>query len=114
MRLLALTCVVVAAAPALPAAAAARAAAIRVAMTDHGFRFSRTSVRRGTTVVFTIRNVGTKPHNVDVVGVGRSAIIQPGRSTKLRVVFRRAGRYQVVSDVPGQLQHGLVAVFRVT
>lgn len=87
---------------------------ITVTLKDYSFTFSRSSVPKGSTVVFTVKNKGTQPHNVDFVGVGkRSAIIAPGKTTTLKVVFKKKAKIQVVCDVPRHIQLGMVSSFTV-
>ena len=87
---------------------------ITVTLKDYSFGWSRTSVPVGSTVLFTVKNKGTQPHNVDFVGVGkRSAIIAAGKTTTLKVVFKKKGTIQVVCDVPRHIQLGMVSSFKV-
>jgi uncharacterized cupredoxin-like copper-binding protein len=87
---------------------------ITVTLRDYSFKFSRTSVPKGSTVLFTIKNVGTQPHNLDLVSTGkRSPIIATGKSTKLKVVFKTKKTIQVVCDVPRHIQLGMVSSFKV-
>jgi uncharacterized cupredoxin-like copper-binding protein len=87
---------------------------ITVTLKDYSFGWSRTSVPKGSTVVFTVKNVGTVQHNVDFTTISkRSAIIQPGAKTTLKVVFKKKGSIQVVCDVPRHIQLGMVSTFKV-
>jgi uncharacterized cupredoxin-like copper-binding protein len=87
---------------------------ITVTLKDYSFGFSRASVPKGSTVVFTVKNTGTQPHNVDFVGVNkRSPIIASGKTTTLKVVFKKKGKIQVVCDVPRHIQLGMVSSFTV-
>jgi plastocyanin len=87
---------------------------ITVTLKDYSFKFSRISVPKGSTVLFTVKNAGTQPHNVDFVGTGkRSAIIASGAKTAVKVVFKKKGTIQVVCDVPRHIQLGMVSTFKV-
>jgi uncharacterized cupredoxin-like copper-binding protein len=87
---------------------------ITVTLKDYSFGWSRTSVPVGSTVVFTVKNVGTVQHNVDFTSLNkRSAIIQPDAKTTLKVVFKKKGSIQVVCDVPRHIQLGMVSTFKV-
>ncbi len=87
---------------------------ITVTLRDYSIGFSRASVPRGSSVVFTVRNAGAVAHNVDFVGTGkRTAIIGPGVKTTLRMTFRKKGTIQVVCDVPRHIQLGMVTSFKV-
>lgn len=87
---------------------------ITITMKDYSFGWSRSSVPKGSIVVFTVKNVGTVQHNVDFTTISRrSAVIAPGAKTTLRVVFKRKGSIQVVCDVPRHIQLGMVSAFKV-
>jgi uncharacterized cupredoxin-like copper-binding protein len=87
---------------------------ITVTLKDYSFGWSRTSVPKGSTVIFTVKNTGAAQHNVDFTNVNkRSAIIQPGGKTTLKVVFKKKGSIQVVCDVPRHIQLGMVGTFKV-
>lgn len=87
---------------------------ITVTMSDYAFKFSRTSVPKGSTVVFTVKNAGTVQHNVDFVGTGkRSALIAAGGKGTLKITFKKKGSIQVVCDVPRHIQLGMVSSFKV-
>jgi uncharacterized cupredoxin-like copper-binding protein len=87
---------------------------ITATLKDYSFGFSRASVPKGSTVIFTVKNKGTQPHNIDFVGVGkRSPIIAGGKTTTLKVVFKKKGKIQVVCDVPRHIQLGMVSSFTV-
>jgi uncharacterized cupredoxin-like copper-binding protein len=87
---------------------------ITVTLKDYSFGWSRTSVPKGSTVVFTVKNTGTVQHNVDFTTISkRSALIQPGAKTTLKVVFKKKGSIQVVCDVPRHIQLGMVSTFKV-
>ena len=87
---------------------------ITVTLHDYSFTFSRHSVRKGTTVLFTVKNAGTVQHNVDFTSYNkRSAIISPGAKTTLKITFSKKGTIQVVCDVPRHIQLGMVTTFKV-
>jgi uncharacterized cupredoxin-like copper-binding protein len=87
---------------------------ITVTMHDYSFTFSRKSVKKGTTVLFTIKNAGTAQHNVDFTSYNkRSAIIAAGAKTTLKIQFKKKGTIQVVCDVPRHIQLGMVTTFKV-
>jgi uncharacterized cupredoxin-like copper-binding protein len=87
---------------------------ITATLKDYSFSFSRASVPRGSTVVFTVKNVGAVQHNIDFTSLGRrSAILQPGAKTTMKIVFKKRGTIQVVCDVPRHIQLGMVSSFRV-
>lgn len=88
--------------------------AITVKLHDYSFSFSRASVPKGSTVVFTVRNVGSVQHNIDFTSLNkRTAILSPGKKATLKIVFKKKGTMQVVCDVPRHIQLGMVSTFKV-
>jgi uncharacterized cupredoxin-like copper-binding protein len=87
---------------------------ITVLLKDYSFTFTKHSVKKGTTVVFTVKNVGTVQHNLDFTSLNkRTAILSPGAKATLKVTFKKAGSIQVVCDVPRHIQLGMVTTFKV-
>jgi plastocyanin len=87
---------------------------ITITMKDYSFTFSKRFVKKGTTVLFTVRNAGTAQHNVDFTNYNkRSAIIAAGAKTTLKMTFSKKGTIQVVCDVPRHIQLGMVTTFKV-
>ena len=102
-------------AAALPAAALAAPAAtpvrVTVVATDRGFKLSRARVPTGT-VVFHVRNAGTKAHDFAIAGA-KTAALKPGGRATLRVALAKPGRIAFTSTVGGSLR-GVLVVERVT
>lgn len=102
-------------AAAVPAATATTQPAvqviIKVTVSDSSISMSRYSARRGWGAHFVIRNVGKKPHSVDIGGL-RSAAIAPGRRATIKASLETRGRYpfKVVLNGSGTKHAG---VFRV-
>jgi uncharacterized cupredoxin-like copper-binding protein len=87
---------------------------ITATLKDYSFHFSRLSVPKGSTVVFTVKNRGATAHNIDFVGTGkRSPVLAAGKTTTLKIVFKKRGVFQVVCDVPRHIQLGMVSTFKV-
>ena len=90
---------------------------VTVTMHDYSFTFSRASILKGPTtrtVIFTVKNAGAVEHNIDFVGLGkRSALVQPGGHTTLKIIFKKKATIQVVCDVPRHIQLGMVSTFKV-
>jgi len=59
--------------------------------TEHAFKFSATSVRRGT-VIFKVVNRGKVAHGFEINGHS-TRLLRPRTSTMLRVIFKRPGKY---------------------
>lgn len=94
------------------AAAAAKTAQVRIVtvyMTEFHFRFVKTAapLRHGVPILFKVVNRGRLLHNFDIQGVRSSRIIGPGKTTLLRVTFRKAGRYPYLCDVPRHAEEGM-------
>jgi uncharacterized cupredoxin-like copper-binding protein len=96
------------------ATSAAAPIKITATLSDYAFKLSRSSVPKGSTVVFTVKNIGTVQHNIDFVGTGkRSAVIAAGGKGTLKVTFTKKGSIQVVCDVPRHIELGMVSSFKV-
>jgi plastocyanin len=94
----------------------ARAASVQrvtVRMTEYRFRLSTNTVRKGT-VVFTILNKGQLPHTFAIRKLQKvSSLVQPGRSTTMRAVFRKTGTYYYLCTVGAHEQYGMFGNLRV-
>ena len=96
------------------AASVAAPIKITVTLSEYSFKFSRASVPKGSTVIFTLKNAGAVQHNIDFVGTGkRSALIAAGGKSTLKITFAKKGTFQVVCDVPRHAQLGMVTSFKV-
>lgn len=89
----------------------ARTSSIRVVAIEFRFRLSKKSAHRGT-VVFRVVNHGKVAHDFKIAG-RKTAIIKPGKSAVLRVVFRKAGRYPYLCTVPGHAAAGMKGALKV-
>jgi len=94
--LLALACVVALTTIVVPAGTATTEPAyqitIKVTVTDSTITMSRLSARRGWGGIFVIRNLGKKPHSVDIGGL-RTRVIRPGRKAVIEASFETRGSY---------------------
>lgn len=84
---------------ALPAAAAAPATTqptiqitVNVKVSEAGLVFSRDRARRGWGVHFDVRNVGKKPHRVDIGGLV-TPVIKPGGKARVSATLEERGKY---------------------
>ena len=97
---------------ALPASARTTTVAVTAAKpSEFHFTLSKRTVLKGT-VVFKVTNKGTIPHDFKIAG-RKTALIQPGKTATLRVVFRKAGRFTYMCTVPGHAAAGMKGVLRV-
>ena len=106
-----------AAAPfAIPAIGAGSSASkivtIRVNASEFKFAFSRRSVPTGTTVVFKVTNKGKIEHDFKIAGK-KTKLLAPGKSTTLRVVFRKKGKFGYLCTVKGHAAIGMKGTFAV-
>ena len=91
---------------ALPASARTTTVAVTAAKpSEFHFTLSKRTVLKGT-VVFKVTNKGTIPHDFKIAG-RKTALIQPGKTATLRVVFRKAGRFTYMCTVPGHAAAGM-------
>lgn len=91
---------------------AAKTVTIKVTATDFKFKLSKASVPTGTTVVFKVTNKGKIPHDFKINGK-KTPLIQPGRTAKLVVSFKKKGTYPYLCTVPGHAEAGMKGVFKV-
>jgi plastocyanin len=102
-----------AAAAFLAPAQAASVQRVTVKMTEYRFRLSTNTVHKGT-VVFTIVNKGQLPHTFAIRKLQKvSSLVQPGRSTTMRVTFRKTGTYYYLCTVGAHVQYGMFGNLRV-
>jgi uncharacterized cupredoxin-like copper-binding protein len=76
------------------------------------FRLSSTSIAKPGTVTFAFKNVGHVVHNLQINGK-TTPLLQPGKTAKLVVVFKKRGRYPYVCTVPEHASSGMKGVFTV-
>ena len=97
---------------ALPASARTTTVAVTAAKpSEFHFTLAKSTVLKGT-VVFKVTNKGTIPHDFKIAG-RRTALVSPGKTATLRVVFRKAGRYPYMCTVSGHAAAGMKGVLRV-
>jgi plastocyanin len=88
---------------------------ITVTATDFHFRLSPTiGLKHGTPVIFKLVNKGSAVHNFDIQGVKATKVIAGGgKTTSIKVTFKKAGKYQYVCDVPRHIELGMAGTLRV-
>ncbi|HEY5098521.1 MAG TPA: plastocyanin/azurin family copper-binding protein [Gaiellaceae bacterium] len=86
--------------------------AITVKAGEFFFKLSKASIAKPATVVFTVKNVGHLAHDFKVDGK-QTALIQPGKTAKLKVVFKKAGHFRYLCTVPGHAAQGMQGKFTV-
>ena len=115
----ALAAVAIASLAAVPLASArtdrqARAATttIQVSGGEFFFKLSAKSIAKPGTVTFVFKNVGHVQHDFHISGK-TTPLIQPGKSAKLAVTFKKAGKFSYLCTVPGHAAAGMKGVFTV-
>jgi hypothetical protein len=84
---------------------------IKVTLTDSSISMSRLTAKRGWGGHFVIRNVGKKPHSVDIGGL-RTAAIKPGGKAVIKASFETRGKYpfKVILNSSGSKHTGIFRV----
>jgi uncharacterized cupredoxin-like copper-binding protein len=85
---------------------------IKVQTGEFFFKLSKGSLAKPGTVTFAVKNVGHLPHNFKIAGK-KTALIQPGKSATLKVVFKKAGKFTYLCTVPGHAAQGMQGSFTV-
>lgn len=120
LALLAAGAVLVAANAALPGTRHAAAAPqstkivpvkISVRAFDFGYKFSKLSIKRGTPVIFTVKNTGKLPHDLSFKGYKKTPYIQAGKTATLKITFKKKARVQYLCTVPRHAQQGMAGAF---
>jgi uncharacterized cupredoxin-like copper-binding protein len=81
---------------------------VTVTMTD--FKFKRSFVgpyKRGVKYVFKTVNKGNALHNFDIQRVKAGKVIPRGKSSTFFVIFKKAGKFQFICDVPRHAELGM-------
>jgi uncharacterized cupredoxin-like copper-binding protein len=87
---------------------------IKVVATEYSFTFSKASAKKGSTVVFTVKNTGAIPHNLVFTSLGKATpMIAPGASRTLTIKFAKAGRFPYICSVPRHAEQGMAGSFLV-
>jgi nitrite reductase (NO-forming) len=116
---LALAAVAVAAFALIPLAGArtdrqttATATTVQVKGGEFFFRLSTKSVSKPGTVTFVFKNIGHVLHDFKINGK-HTPLIQPGKTAKLVVTFKKKAKYPYLCTVPGHAEAGMKGVFTV-
>ena len=76
------------------------------------FKLSAKTVAKPGTVTFVFKNVGSIQHDFSINGK-TSALIGPGKTTKLAVTLPKGGKYPYLCTVTGHAAAGMKGVFTV-
>jgi plastocyanin len=82
---------------------------VTVNMTDFNFKIITAGhpIKHGIVVTFKVVNKGAALHNFDIQRVKASKLIGPGKTTFIKVTFKKAGRYPYLCDVPRHAELGM-------
>jgi uncharacterized cupredoxin-like copper-binding protein len=90
----------------------AAATTIQVSGGEFFFKLSAKSIAKPGTVTFVFKNVGHVLHDFHISGK-TTPLIQPGKTAKLVITFRKAGKFSYLCTVPGHAASGMKGVFTV-
>jgi uncharacterized cupredoxin-like copper-binding protein len=90
----------------------AAATTIQVSGGEFFFKLSVKSIAKPGTVTFVFKNVGHVLHDFHISGK-TTPLIQPGKTAKLVITFRKAGKFSYLCTVPGHAASGMKGVFTV-
>ena len=85
---------------------------IKVQAGEFFFNLSKSSITKPGAVAFVVKNVGHIAHDLKIAGK-KTALIQPGKSATLKVVFKKAGKFTYLCTVPGHAANGMEGRFTV-
>jgi uncharacterized cupredoxin-like copper-binding protein len=92
--------------------AAATAATVQVKGGEFFLRLSANSAAKPGQVTFLYKNIGHIRHDFKINGK-RTPLLQPGKTAKLVVSFKKKGTYPYLCTVPGHAEAGMKGVFKV-
>ena len=90
----------------------ATATTVQVKGGEFFFRLSTKSLARPGKVVFVFKNVGHVEHDFKI-NRKRTPLLQPGKTARLVVTFKKKGKYPYLCTVPGHAAAGMKGVFTV-
>lgn len=90
----------------------AAATTIQVSGGEFFFKLSAKSIAKPGAVTFVFKNVGHVLHDFHISGKS-TPMIQPGKTAKLIITFKKAGKFSYLCTVPGHAAAGMKGVFTV-
>jgi uncharacterized cupredoxin-like copper-binding protein len=91
---------------------AATATTIQVKGGEFYFKLSTKSIAKPTKVTFVFKNVGHVSHDFKI-NRKVTPLIQPGKTARIVVTFKKKGKYPYLCTVPGHAAAGMKGVFTV-
>jgi uncharacterized cupredoxin-like copper-binding protein len=76
------------------------------------FKLSTKTLAKPGKVTFVVTNVGKLLHDFKIAGK-KTSLIQPGKTVRLAVTFKKKGKYAYLCTVPGHAAAGMRGVFTV-
>ena len=76
------------------------------------FRLSTKTAAKPGKVTFAFKNIGHVQHDFRIAGK-QTPLIQPGKTAKLLVTFKKKGKYAYLCTVPGHAEAGMKGTFTV-
>jgi uncharacterized cupredoxin-like copper-binding protein len=101
--------------PAVAHPAAAKAVTVKVTAgkpSEFHFQLSTASASKPGTVTFQVTNKGSLPHDFKINNK-KTALLSPGKTAKLTVTFKKAGKYAYLCTVTGHAAAGMKGTFTV-
>jgi uncharacterized cupredoxin-like copper-binding protein len=87
---------------------------ITVTATEFTFKFSKASIKKPGTVIFTVINKGTIAHNLQFKTLHKTTkMLQPNQKTVLTVKFTKKGSFYYLCTVPRHAEQGMAGSFKV-
>jgi alcohol dehydrogenase (cytochrome c) len=93
-------------------AASTKGTTIQVKGGEFFFRLSTKSAAKPGKVTFVFKNIGHVQHDFRIAGK-QTPLIQPGKTVKLVVTFKKKGKYPYLCTVPGHAEAGMKGTFTV-
>jgi manganese oxidase len=80
---------------------------VEVELTEFAIRPATINVEAGADVVLRVTNAGVAQHDLEVVGVGATSMLDPGETEDLRLGALAAGEYRLLCTVAGHEGAGM-------
>jgi uncharacterized cupredoxin-like copper-binding protein len=90
----------------------AAATTVQVKGGEFFFRLTTKSIAKPGTVTFVFKNIGHVSHDFKINGK-KTPLIQPGKTARLVVAFKKKGKFSYLCTVPGHAAAGMKGVFTV-
>jgi uncharacterized cupredoxin-like copper-binding protein len=90
----------------------ATATTIQVKGGEFFFRLSTRSIAKPGKVTFVFKNIGHVVHDFKINGK-KTPLLQPGKTARLVVTFKKKAKYRYICSVPGHAAAGMRGVFTV-